>query len=476
VKPRTRPTADQVDTYIRDRLALDLADMDCLSTAMVLEVPGALLEKYRGVELEQVEFSFAGKRSLMLRTAVLRSMRQAGLGSARRLTNYLGFKVGPNGDRLLMFDPLAEDVVLSDVLPGFHIPVEVLRMMTWNVRNPGPNDPAVVSVYDALLHLNVHANRRVAHPGLPHSEHENADWTKYFLGSAFLLSTVVYFTFVERDIPIPSNVLDWSKTILPSDLFDEYQLWISGELPSMIKEKMLLVEHLPYRLGVLDALSVFTLFQYKTNPSATGQLVEDSFRIQTHGGDKDASVLMLYALAIESGLPTFRMLLQFLGLTNEGKDKLVEARVQKDDVVVSILNMGEQQTVPKVTPQDIRSIPPLKREDLAIGIDIPSFEELLAYTSRCASKASAHMTSISKPAPYTRWYDAAITLQAILRVWVYERLGVPLPSGMFDCWTQSLLHGELREVRDERLTVVTDHIREHFHSTIPELQPRAIAP
>lgn len=238
MKPRTRPPADQVDTYICDRLALDLADIDCLSTAMVLEVPGALLEKYRGVELERVEFSFAGKRSHMLRTAVLRSMKQAGLGSARRLTNYLGFKVGPNGDHLLTFDPLAEDVVLSDVLPGFHIPVEVLRMMTWNVRNPGPNDPAVVSVYDALLHLNVHANRRVAHPGLSHSEHENADWTKYFLGSVFLLSTVVFYTFKERNLSIPSNILDWSKNILPSDLNDEYRYWIGGEIPNMILERI----------------------------------------------------------------------------------------------------------------------------------------------------------------------------------------------------------------------------------------------
>lgn len=437
---------------------------------MVLEVPGALLEKYRGVELERVEFSFAGKRSHMLRTAVLRSMKQAGLGSARRLTNYLGFKVGPNGDHLLTFEPLAEDVVLSDVLPGFHLPEEVLRKMTWNVRSPAPNDPNEVSVYDALLHLNVHANRKVAHPGLPHFQHENADWTKYFLGSVFLLSAVVYFTFVEGDIPIPSNVLDWSKTILPSDLFGEYQLWISGELPSMIKEKMLLVEHLPYRLGVLDALSVFTLFQYPVVTPATGQLAKDDFHIQTHGGDRNASVRMLYALAVESGLPTFRMLLQFLGLTNEGENKVIEAKAQKDDVVVSILSIDKYRTIPKITPQDIRSIPPLKREDLAIGIDIPSFEELLAYTSRCASKASAHMTSVSKPAPYTRWYDSAITLQAILRVWVYERLGIPLPSGMSDYWTRHLLHGELRGVQDERLTVVTDHIREHFHSTIPELR------
>jgi len=205
---------------------------------MVLEVPGALLESYRGSVLHTVEFTFADKRSHMQPSAVLRSMRQTGLGSVRRLTNYMGLKVGPAGDELRHFEPQAGDVVQSDVLPDFLLTKEALKTMSWKVRNPDLDDPNEVNVYSAILHLNVHANVRMAHPGLPHSEHMDANWTKYFLGSSFLLSAVVYYTFKKRGLPTPPNVLDWSKTILPPDLFEEYHLWLSAEIPSMIAERM----------------------------------------------------------------------------------------------------------------------------------------------------------------------------------------------------------------------------------------------
>jgi len=53
-----------------------------------------------------------------------------------------------------------------------------------------------------------------------------------------LATTVVYFTYEERGLEIPSNILDWSRTILPTELFEAYRLWVGVEIPNMIVAQM----------------------------------------------------------------------------------------------------------------------------------------------------------------------------------------------------------------------------------------------
>lgn len=233
-----RPSADEVEGYVNRELILDLSDLDCLLTAMIMESPTALLPTYPQTELESVQFSFGSNNSQMIPNAVLRCMRQTGLGGVRRLTNYLGFTVNSKGDQLSPFKPQSGDVVLSDLIQDFSLQSNVLEMMTCPVRKPDPGDPAETCVYDSLLHVNVHANVRLAHPGIPHAQHPNADWTKYFLGSAFLLSAVVYLTFHKRKLKTPTEVLGWSRRLLPFELLDEYKAWISTEIPHMLEETM----------------------------------------------------------------------------------------------------------------------------------------------------------------------------------------------------------------------------------------------
>ncbi len=233
-----RPSVDEVEGYVNRELILDLSDLDCLLTAMIMESPTALLPTYPQTELERVQFSFGSNNSQMIPNAVLRCMRQTGLGGVRRLTNYLGFTVNSKGDQLSPFKPQSGDVVLSDLIQDFSLPTNAFEMMTSPVRMPDPGDPIEIGVYESLLHVNVQANVRLAHPGLPHIQHPKAAWMKYFLGSAFLLSAVVYLTFHRRELKTPPEVLGWSTRLLPSELLNQYKAWISIEIPHMLEEIM----------------------------------------------------------------------------------------------------------------------------------------------------------------------------------------------------------------------------------------------
>ncbi|HLP28667.1 MAG TPA: hypothetical protein VK147_08505 [Candidatus Didemnitutus sp.] len=203
-----------------------------------------------------------------------------------------------------------------------------------------------------------------------------------------------------------------------------------------------LKEHIPYRLELLDTYCTAILLGIYSGQSSSR--IASEFILPTEYGFKLTPTTQIFNIALETGLITFRLLMEFLGLTvdDSGEIKAIEAKRgkrRKDDFPISKIQDVNGESLAAVNPDTIADLKVFEGTFLGSGVtvDVKSkFAEMYIQ----ANKAAAHLVQNGRPYHRLDNYLACLVLRSLVEVVVYDRLNERKLLKNLGVWSNTLLH------------------------------------
>lgn len=236
---------------------------------------------------------------------------------------------------------------------------------------------------------------------------------------------------------------------------------------SQSKTDEYLNEHIPYRLTIIDALCMAQLQAITPHLNSTRRLgyCSTEFSIQLASGRRCAPVQGIHNLAIEAGLISCRMLLNFLGISRDNSSGAIkEYPGRSTDFKFENVIIAGYQNAYQLDYADINRA----EEFIPSHVGRPiSIRAVLSTLFENADKAAGHLVEYPKPIPGLEWYHGAVIASLLVEDLVYHQYDRPKPS--YSLWTGSLLEDEVRHIH----RLARESIREFLRST---LYPNAFSP
>lgn len=186
--------------------------------------------------------------------------------------------------------------------------------------------------------------------------------------------------------------------------------YVSAEMRAT-DQKIFLEEHIPYRLGNLEACLHALRILNSEPPTRSVILQFDT------GHEMRGRVAMVTNAWVETGIITCRTMLDFL----EGKT----GKRQKDDITICSFSCPDGQHLAPILREKIVAAGP---SDVS-----PEFtSRALRYAYRAANKAVAHLTRAEvRDLEAVEFYQTAcLTLLKAVHVYLYDALGIRRPPSI----------------------------------------------
>ena len=176
-------------------------------------------------------------------------------------------------------------------------------------------------------------------------------------------------------------------------------------------QQTFLDEHIPYRLGNLDAL--FHALRILNSEPRTRSVI---LRFDT-GHEIRGGVSLVTNAWVETGIITCRTLLDFL----EGKT----AKGHNDDVTICSFSREDGQHLAAVPREKIEDSRP---SEVTSEFALKAFK----FAYQAANKGVAHLTveEFQTPEAVELIQTACLTLKAAVHIHLYDALGIPRPPSM----------------------------------------------
>ena len=210
-----------------------------------------------------------------------------------------------------------------------------------------------------------------------------------------------------------------------------------GETPGYTS-KDFIEEHIPYRLELLDTYcTAILLGRFKQYP---GMKMGSEFIVPTNYGFMVSPMTQLFNLAFESGIITFRLLMEFIGIKpDKDATKLAIATGREDDFHIS--KICDVNGV-ALLPVDLPTLNMLKDIqcslfDNSTKLSVPKkFSEM----HQQANTAAAHLVQRERTYHRLPNYFACLALRSLIKVLVYERLEEEKILENRGAWSNTMLH------------------------------------
>jgi len=213
-------------------------------------------------------------------------------------------------------------------------------------------------------------------------------------------------------------------------------------------------EHIPYRLEILDSYCAAILLRITTPSNKANAVVfGPRFFLPTEYGMLEVDSSQLINLAFEAGLMSFRILLEFLGLS-EGKGELIKKSRHGNDFGIEKVKVNED-WLPITDPTLIRNILTLNVD----GYDIDFYRHTV-YVAKRASTSSGHLVMTAKLSHWPECYFTSLALRAMVQVFLYDKLGLPEPT--MGIWSSQLLHKDILASHRAKYAQVYAHVKTYL--------------
>lgn len=216
-------------------------------------------------------------------------------------------------------------------------------------------------------------------------------------------------------------------------------------------------EHIPYRLEMLDTYcTAILLSTLREHPELT---IGQHFILPTKYGYRQSKTDQLLNLALETGLITFRLLMEFLGVkaSTDGK-RLIEASPRDTDFHVSRITDQDGLALPSVTPSRMNGFGDFTCSTLATNISF-NVEAMFASIYQQANKTAAHLVEKDRSYHGLDNYLASLLLRSLVEVLVYDRLNKRKLLENLGVWSNELLHPSVLEEHDRAGSVAFGFVR-----------------
>jgi hypothetical protein len=186
-------------------------------------------------------------------------------------------------------------------------------------------------------------------------------------------------------------------------------------------QRKFLDEHIPYRLGNLDLFyHALRIMLSEPAPQKVRMIFDDGHEVR-------GPYWVFTNLAVETGIMTCRVLLEFL----EAKQNY------KDDVLITMFQRPTGENLASVPLSQVAKFPPPE-------VSESKTLEALKFSKRAANKAVAHLT-LGPPQQEDEeiqlYQVSCLAIRAAIEHHLYEKLGLPAPPKIFEHFKRGELEG-----------------------------------
>ena len=219
-------------------------------------------------------------------------------------------------------------------------------------------------------------------------------------------------------------------------------------------------EHIPYRLELLDTYcTAILLSMFKQVP---GMRIGSEFIVPTNYGLVVSPVTQLFNLALESGLITFRLLMEFIGIkADKDATELVIAKPRKDDFHISKICDVKGVALLPVDLPTLKKLKDIKCSLFGIRTEL-SVSAKFVEMHHQANKAAAHLVERERSYHSLNNYFACLALRSLIIVLVYERLKKEKILENRGVWSNTMLHPDVFTKHTRASGEMDKLIREQF--------------
>ncbi len=197
-------------------------------------------------------------------------------------------------------------------------------------------------------------------------------------------------------------------------------------------------EHIPYRLEMLDTYcTAILLSALREDPELT---IGQHFILPTKYGFKNSPTDQMLNLALETGLITFRLLMEFLGVkaSNDGL-RLIEALPRDTDYHLSRMTNQDGSALPSATPSKLKGLGDFTHSTLGKNVSF-NVEVMFASIYQQANKTAAHLVARERSYHALDNYLACLVLRSLIEVLIYDHLNRRELVQRSGVWSTTLLH------------------------------------
>lgn len=221
-----------------------------------------------------------------------------------------------------------------------------------------------------------------------------------------------------------------------------------------------LKEHIPYRLGMLDTYcAAILLGTLRLQPE---YLMASHFLLPMSYGVQKSQSQQLLNLAYETGLITFRLLMEFLGVrASEDGRQLRLASLRGTDFHIAKIRDHNGVALASVAPLTIGTLGEFTYSSFGVN---SSFDVAAKFAEiyQQANKTAAHLVEKERSFHWLDNYQACLVLRSLVEILVYERLNKSSLLENTGVWSNTLLHPNVLAEHVRAGSVAYKFVRENI--------------